>query len=335
LAVVLNANAKQVTPRVVEGLRRQCPGCEVFVTHDLEEARELGARLAGRADVVAVGGGDGTATHTINLILDHAPDPIPKFGFLRLGTGNALGCLVGAGRVEDDLRLWMNGGASADCLTLVEDGHGFRFPFASVGYDARVLNDHHDLLQSARHPCWRAFLRSSAGYLVAAVTRSVPVELAAPPVRFRVQALGAASFLDPATDEEVPLDPDDVLFDGPARAVTLGTTPFYGYGLRALPFARRRRDRFQVRVTTSPPGRLIRRFGSLWRGTLRCSEIRDYLVEGVRVDCDRPQPVQMAGEARGLRTHLECTLSPQSVTVLRGTRKPLAAILRRGHNVEP
>ncbi|MGF1509626.1 MAG: diacylglycerol/lipid kinase family protein [Myxococcota bacterium] len=332
MAILLNANAKRVTPTFIESMQRRFPKEDVFVTQDLKQAFEICQTVLDRGyEILAVGGGDGTATHAMNHLLraQRGAETLPKLAILRLGTGNALGCLTGAGEVREDLFHWNEGGEATERLSLIRDDDGFLFPFASVGYDARVLNDYEELLGRAKQPLARFVMRSAGGYGVAALMRTIPTELSARPVRFKVKAVGPSSFLDPETDEEQPLESDAVLFEGIARAVSLGTTPFYGYGLRALPFALRRRDRFQVRVTTAPPARLLRQFGALWRGTLRSPEIRDFLVEGVHIETDQPQPVQMAGEAAGYRTCFGANLSDQAFELLRGSRKPLAVIAHR------
>ncbi|MEM6367883.1 MAG: diacylglycerol kinase family protein [Myxococcota bacterium] len=330
MAVLLNVNAKRVTGSLVRALQRTIGPEAVLVSHSLEEAEaHCASVLDRRIELLAVGGGDGSVTHALNLLERLSQEkgvPIPTVGVLKLGTGNALGYLTGAGHVLDDIKAWMRRGfGPTRSLSLVEDmEEGFRFPFASVGYDARVLNDYEALVGSTRHPLGRVVMRSVWGYVVAAFTRTIPTELAARPIRFKVRATGGASAIDPRTDEERPLPDGSVLFDGMARSVTLGSSPFYGYGIPALPFARRRHDRFQVRVSTATPLQMVARFPALWRGTLRTELFQDFLVSGVEVELAEHLPFQMAGEAAGQRRHFHWELSKSTFQLASGSRAPLS-----------
>jgi len=330
LAVLLNVNAKRVTPSTIRAMRRAIGPEAVLVSRSLKEAEaHCTAVLDRKIELLAVGGGDGSVTHALNMLerlgRERGTEALPTIGVLKLGTGNALGYLTGAGHVLDDIRAWMRRGfGPTRSLGLAEDvDDGFRFPFASVGYDARVLNDYEELVVSTQHPLGRWVMRSVWGYVVAAFSRTIPTELAARPIRFKLRATGPASAIDARTDEERPLPEGSVLFDGLARSVTTGTSPFYGYGIRALPFARRRHDRFQVRVSTATPLQLVARFPALWRGTLRTELFRDFLVSGVEVELSEPLPFQMAGEASGFRQRFRWELSKSSFQLASGSRTPL------------
>ena len=330
MAVLLNVNAKRVTGATIRAMQRAVGPEAVLVSRSLNEAEaHCASVLERRIELLAVGGGDGSVTHALNMLerlaKERGMEALPTIGVLKLGTGNALGYLTGAGHVLDDIKAWMRRGfGPTRRLGLVEDvGNGFRFPFASVGYDARVLNDYQDLVGSTQHPLGRWVMRSVWGYVVAAFSRTIPTELGAAPIRFKVRATGPASAIDARTEEERPLPEGAVLFDGPARSVTLGTSPFYGYGIRALPFARRRHDRFQVRVSTATPLQLLARFPALWRGSLRTELFRDFLVSGVEVELAEPLPFQMAGEAAGRRRHFHWEQSPSSFELASGSRAPI------------
>ncbi|NJK90062.1 MAG: hypothetical protein HC923_12200 [Myxococcales bacterium] len=122
----------------------------------------------------------------------------------------------------------------------------------------------------------------------------------------------------PVDGEEIPLPPGTVLFEGLARSVTAGTSPYYGYGLKALPDARRRADRFQLRVSTASAVYLLSHLPSLWKGTLRTPDFHDFLVEAVEIEADRPISTQLAGEAMGIRSKVLWTLSSNAVRLLPG-----------------
>lgn len=321
VAVMLNAHAKRVTPRVVDGFRRSHGRQHVYFAESVEVAR-VHARTVLEAgyDAVLVGGGDGTLTTVLNLLIEEAQPHrraarlFPDIGVLRLGTGNGVATLVGAGRPLSDARQASD--ADAMPLRLVEDGESGRvFPFGSVGYDAQVLNDYVDML-AARRGLSRVVAKSLAGYFFAIGTRTIPAEMRGRRPKLRLKARGRASILDPESGEEIPLGADSVLFEGSARAVIVGTTPYYGYGIRVLPSAMRRRDRFQVRVSAASIPYLLSHLPQLWKGRLSAPEVTDFLCEGLDVESSLPLPAQLAGDGVGYRKRWSLSLSPHVFRLL-------------------
>lgn len=326
VAVLLNANARRVNPRLRAELEALLPPGDVFYSSTITEARSF-ARiiLERRYQTLMIGGGDGTQTTMMNLLLGEAErmsrvgrPQLPDLGVLRLGTGNALGYLSKAGKPTEDLRHVLSPRKkTASPLRLVEDAStGWVFPFGSVGYDARLLNDYQAFVDGAPDGSWRLGMR---GYLLAAATRTVPSEMFAPRASVRLTAVGRASMIDPASGEPVELQADAPLFSGPAGAVVFGSSPYYGYGMQALPAATLRGDRFQIRVATASPLQLVAAMPRLWKGTLRHAKMVDFLVEGVRLKSDRPLPMQLAGDAKGEADALELRLCDRVFRLVEGT----------------
>jgi diacylglycerol kinase family enzyme len=108
------------------------------------------------------------------------------------------------------------------------------------------------------------------------------------------------------------------LFEGTARSVAVGTSPFYGFGMKVLPYARRRSDRFHVRVSTTPISTLLSHLPSLWDGTLKTGFV-DFLVEGVHIESSEALPLQMAGDARGHTKEVELRLAERTFRFIEGT----------------
>ncbi|MFO0723050.1 MAG: diacylglycerol kinase family protein [Myxococcota bacterium] len=326
VAVLLNANAKRVNERVRQDFARIVPSEDLFFSRSLEEAENIaGALIERRYDVVLAGGGDGTIVQTMNNLIRAADraahgmvrPPLPDLGILRLGTGNGLAAACGAKKpIEDTLRVLSGKGPRARPLSLIEEVGGRVFPFASLGYDAQLLNDFQDLVDESESEASRAFHKSLPGYFYALFTRTVPQELKAEKARVRVVSTGRASMLDPSTDEEVPLAPGATLFEGVARAIAMGTTPYYGYELKIFPFAERRSDRFHLRISTAAIPQLLMNLPSLWKGSYRSPDFLDFLVEGVTIESTQPMPYQTAGDARGSKSKLELRLSPRTFRVL-------------------
>ncbi|MCB9653710.1 MAG: hypothetical protein H6729_06230 [Deltaproteobacteria bacterium] len=329
-AVLLNAHAKRVNHHVRTELASVLPEEDIYFAENLADARaQAECVLHRRYDAVLVGGGDGTLTTTMNLLLDaldstakggtrHA---LPDIGILPLGTGNGLANLTKAGHYLRDAGMVAEGLRPERVpLRLIRDkSSGWRFPFASIGYDAQVLNDYVRVGERAKSTWAKTLAKSLPGYMYAIATRTIPTEMRAKPVTVRIQARGACSMIDPETREEVALERSAVLFEGPARAVLAGTAPFYGFGLCALPFARRRTDRFHLRVSTAPIAHLLGNLPSMWKGTLRSPHLYDFLCEGVTVETSSPLPLQMAGDARGETTGLDLDLSETTFRLLSGS----------------
>lgn len=335
VAVVLNAHAKRVTPRLRRHMAALVPPRDLFYSTSVEEAQEIAGELVARGyQRVLLGGGDGTVATMLDLIAAAAAEanptrPLPEIGILRLGTGNALAHLTLAGAVHRDVARAISGvPLPYRTVRLVQElQSGRRIPFASLGYDAQVLNDHIDLVDHQRGSFGRRMAKSLAGYLYAVLTRTIPAEFSRRPARLRVTALGQASAIDPSTDNEKALPADGVLFEGKARAVAFGTTPFYGFGIRVLPDARRRPDRFHVRVSTASIGYLMAHVSSLWNGSLRGPHMHDFLVEGVRIESSRPLPMQIAGDAEGKHREASFRLANEVFRMILGTGTP--ALTRR------
>ncbi len=176
-AVLLNANAKQVSPRVRETLSGLVPADNLFFSRDRDDAHRIADAVMSRGfDTVFTGGGDGTFVSWVNHILDRAETrdaPAPRFGILALGTGNAVAEMVGAGRPVDDLRRHVSGevmpGRRLDLVTC----DGRRTPFAGVGIDAAVLNDYNWLRTRLGAKAGR-LAAGMRGYSLAIALRSAP-----------------------------------------------------------------------------------------------------------------------------------------------------------------
>lgn len=325
-AVLLNANAKRVTPSVRRDFEQIVPKGDLYFSTTMAEGEEHARQIiARRYDTVLVGGGDGTIASTMNLLLrasNKSKHMLPDLGILPLGTGNGLACMTGADSALKEAKRVLGGERpAARPLRLIEDvASGWAFPFASVGYDAQVLNDFVELGQNTSTGVGKKMAKSLAGYFYALGTKTIPHELKGEHAKVRIVSTGRASILDPETDEEIALERGATLFEGMARSISAGTSPFYGYGLCVHPFARKRSDRFHLRVSAAPISFLLSRLPKLWNGTLRSKHIVDFLVEGVSIESSLPMPLQMAGDARGHVDRLDLRLSDRAFRLLDGAK---------------
>src|SRR5512133_1238787 len=139
VAVLLNANAKQVNATVRRALSLVVPDEDLFLSRSPAEANAIADEVVlRRYHTVFTGGGDGTFVAWVNRILESAERRAarpPRFGVLALGTGNALAEAVGAEprRHLHDLARYVRGEIDRvrrlDLLTW----DGRRTPFAGVG----------------------------------------------------------------------------------------------------------------------------------------------------------------------------------------------------------
>jgi diacylglycerol kinase family enzyme len=328
VAVILNANAKRVNARVKKAFEAIVPAGDLFFSQSMEEGQEHAKQIIERRyDTVLAGGGDGTITATMNMLLrahqrSSSRNLLPDIGILRLGTGNGLAVMTGADDpIAEVARVLGGERPAARPLRLIEDVRtGWSFPFCSIGYDAQVLNDYVDLVGDSKTKLSKALAKSLAGYFYALGTRTIPHEIKGGRSHVRIVSTGRASIVDPETDEEIPLERGATLFEGPARSVSAGTSPYYGYGLCVHPFARKRSDRFQIRVSTAPISYLLARLPSLWKGTMRSQHIFDFLCEGAVIETSEKMPLQMSGDARGTVDRLELRLSDRAFRLLDGKK---------------
>ncbi|MEO1228101.1 MAG: diacylglycerol kinase family protein, partial [Myxococcota bacterium] len=184
VAVLLNANAKRVDRPLVRALERRLSPSDIYLSKDLEEARDHVRTIQRRGySTLLIGGGDGTIASTLRLLREQ-PGPWPDLVILRLGTGNALGSLVDAKNALEDVdRVLSRGTAVPTPLRVLETDEGDVFPFASLGYDAQVLNDYVDVVQSTQHPLARRLAKSLGGYVYAVATRTLASEIRRQPTR--------------------------------------------------------------------------------------------------------------------------------------------------------
>ena len=181
IAVVVNGNAKSVNDEVISTLDQILLGGDLFVSRRLEDAAEIAHTLVTRGyGTVLTGGGDGTFTVMVTEVVHAARrqgKPPPRFGLLRLGTGNALAWVVGAsqakgrGLAADIQRLGEDAGSREVRLIEVE---GFVAPFCGFGVDAVVLDDYQHVKESLSRTPLKRVAAGPLSYAVASVTRSIP-----------------------------------------------------------------------------------------------------------------------------------------------------------------
>lgn len=325
VAVVVNGNAKQVTDDLVDILDQIVQSGDLFVSRSLAEATEIARTIVRRGyPTVLTGGGDGTFVQMVTRISEEARRVgarRPRFGLLRLGTGNALAWVLGAqsprhrGVIADLGRLRKEGGSRAMRLLEVE---GTLTPFAGLGIDAIALHDYNATKAAlARSPFTRPLSAGGFAYVVSVVGRTLPTYLLRPHPRVRVVNEG-----EPVTrlgQDGRPIDTiarGEVVYEGPSRLVAMSTIPYWGFGARIFPYADDREDRFSLRVVDINSVQVAVHIRSIWKGTYRSDTVHDFLCEHVSIHFDDPMPMQIGGDAVGARTSVHACIAAEPIEVV-------------------
>ncbi len=321
IAVLVNLRARRGSEGMGGLVQRFLPRARVALTRSLEEARAWISNTLrpNPPSLLLAGGGDGTITGLLNE-LRTAGMSVPAIGVLPLGTGNAWARVTGAPRPAEALKQIAAVGERLPPLRpfgLVRV-EGKVAPFAGTGWDAEMIQDFKNQL-AASGP-----LRSSQaglrGYLSAMFTRTVPRHLFGdgnPMVS--VYNLGEPALTVDAQGAVQPVPHGDkgaLLYRGPAGVAGAATTPEWGFGFKAFPFAQAVPHRLSVRVYGAGVMEATRNMFRLWRGEHPLPHMHDWFVQRLRMDFDREVPFQMGGDVIGMRRSLEFDLAEESVQLV-------------------
>lgn len=345
VAVLLNANAKSVSDRLRKEIGRFVPDEDVYYSRSLEDARLITREVLERGySTVLTGGGDGTFVGYMNEMravsahtqampmwsrggaapkLATQPLRLPKYGVLKLGTGNALAHLLGSsaspvGVVEDILRARSGDVRSTRSLYMV-DAERKLAPFAGLGIDAKVLNDYVAVKSRLASTPLAALGSGELGYFLAVTCLSIPsmlMQREAPHVRIVNEGSVAQQLGPDGSPIGRPIEPGEVIYEGPCRIAAAGTVPTYGYGFTIFPHALKAPGRMQLRLTAMSAPEILRHLPAIWKGRTPGSALLDFHVDKVRMTFDRPMPYQVGGDAEGYREEVVLGVDPVPVEML-------------------
>jgi diacylglycerol kinase family enzyme len=325
-AVLLNANARQVDEALRVSLQRIVPEDDLYFSRTSGEAHDIAEEVVARGyGTVFTGGGDGTFVGWVNHILDGAERrgvTAPRFGVLALGTGNAVAEVVGArpsAHVEE-LAAFATGAARRVRRMQLLTCEGKRTPFAGVGADAAVLNDYYWLKQRLSGTALHRLSAGIPGYALSAALRTAPRYLAERHAAYcEITNLGGPAYRLDAQGRQVgaPVAHGDPLYAGPCMMAAASTVPFYGFGMRAFPFAEARTGMLQVRIATelSVPS-VLWNLPRIWSGEWSNPGLLDFHAERVKVQFDRPMPLQVGGDAEGWREEVTFAIAPPGIEMV-------------------
>jgi len=331
VAVLLNANARRVSKGVLRSLAHVVPEGDLFLSRSELDARRIAQQVVDRRyHTVFLGGGDGTVTCFINEILtqvalrrQHHPTPTPRFGVLKLGTGNSVATLVKAsstradGFVDDVLRARAGevpGYRSIDLL-LVD---GKRAPFAGLGMDGKLLNDYNWVKQNFGQGALSKMLTGPGGYFASVAFKTVPYYLTNSNA-VDCHVVNGPSIAYRMSPDGTPVEtfaPGATLYKGSLVMAAAGTVPFYGFELKMFPFAGKRRGMMNLRLGSLPTTSILANLPKLWTGTWFPEGLRDYLVKDATIHFAREMPFQISGDAEGYRNEVHFQLAPEPIDVV-------------------
>ncbi len=340
VAVLLNRNARRVSDKLARKMEEIVGAGNLFYSRSLEEAEAFTREIVQRGyGTVACGGGDGTLARAINLVQRYVHEAnawrveryrrygewqtlltAPRFAFLRLGTGNALGPIVGAGHPLEDLSHIVSQPIARNHTLPMIDVGGERCFFAGLGYDSLILNDYNWLRNRTKNPLARPFMHSVLGYAAAIAARTLPNVLfrGASHLSAHVVTRAPAYYIDPRRGDALEeVAPGTTLYEGPAVMVGAGTTPYYGFGLKVYPFAGMMPGMMNLRIAHVGPFKALSHIAAIWKGAYRDADgIYDFFASDVEIELEQPFPFQHSGDAQGMRKSLRWTVAEDKLDLL-------------------
>jgi diacylglycerol kinase family enzyme len=333
VAVVLNANARRVTSKVIHALSHVVPEEDLFVSRSEMDCRRIvNTLIERRYHTVFSGGGDGTFCALVNEVfreLDrrnryHSHKP-PKFGVLKLGTGNGVASLINAsstrrdGMLDDVLRARAGevpGYRHLDLLWV----EGRRAQFAGVGVDGKLLNDYVWVKKNLAKGVLKHAMTGAGGYFSSVAFKTVPYCLThSLSVECEVinGSRGEAYRLGPMGEPVgEPIAPGELIFRGKTMMAAAGTIPYYGLELKMFPFAARRRGMMHLRLGNVSTPVVLANLPKLWRGRWFPEGIQDFHASEVQLRFARPMPMQIAGDAAGYRDEMKLAVATEPVELV-------------------
>lgn len=320
LAILVNANAKRGGRRIAVQISRVLSGASVRLTKKTSEVATW-LRVLKDPRCVLAAGGDGTAIALVNAAIEVWPGDakLPKLGILPLGTGNGWARALGAPKLDRCLRILRD---ARDPLPTRRFGmfevEGSLAHFAGCGYDAMILEDYKQQLAQSKGPA-TVFSKSVYGYLTATLLRTTPKIIVHGLPNVIVENLGDTAYTLTADGKVLEMrgvGRGAVLYDGPAGCASVGTAPQFGYGFTAFPFAERMPGHMNVRIYDHGPIKAVANIPKLWKGAHPMHGMHDWFVTAARMTFSREVPLQVGGDALGMRRTVEYRMAPRPVDML-------------------
>ena len=323
-AVALNRNAKKVTEKVAEISGELVQPEDLFLSESGEDAERIARIVVDRQyETVFAGGGDGTVMHLINQLAQYPLERQPAIGILKLGTGNAMARMVSSGNLAGDLQTYIRTGTRDHVPLSLVEVEGQRCPFVGLGWDAEILNDYKAVKDTwGRSAVLKPVVQTVGGYFLSFFARTTPrlVKKKVSRQKANVRAVAGPGLCHQlGADGKIlgEFQEGDVIYNGTANILMAGTIPYYGYGLKVLPYATMDPNRMHLRLTSMSASKALANLPKLWRGEYSDVKMFDFLIESVRLEVDPEVPYQTGGDAAGYRDKVFLKTLPGAVRLLK------------------
>jgi diacylglycerol kinase family enzyme len=316
--------ARKVTDSTLDMVSKHVDIEDIYVTRTIEQSdQSLDEIIEKGYPLVLCGGGDGTVMRIIEQMRLKVEAhnkagrdyKVPKFGMLKLGTGNGwAGLLDTPPGVKP---IWAIRQRTPDKLVYTPfnmmEAEGRMFHFGGFGLDALILNDYIDLKQKYTEGWKWKVANSLAGYLIAIGGKSIPkILLKGFQINMKIYNESDAPVYKVSCSggiEETDFKKGDLLIDTPCDASIFGTTSDYGFKLRVMPFATAKEDYFHLRTSNVGGVKNLAHIRELWTGTIEHERVFDFLVKEVRFEADGEAPFQLGGDPEGYRSSVHLKIS--------------------------
>lgn len=318
-AFLLNINAKNVTRQTIEKLKKLIPVNDLFYSKSLDDSENIYNTITSKGyQTIFNGGGDGTIVNAINILHKiskrERKKQLPKIGILKLGTGNAMAKIANAKHVLLDIHNIINGQNTEEySIKLIECDNEKLAPFAGIGYDSEILNDY--IIVKNRYK-----LKSIPAYFCAAFFRTLPKQIfgSNPIVRIYTNSTAYKIFHKNGHDQQVKIPYNTLLYEGPSSLISIGSMPWYGFGLEMFPFAYHKEDFLNLRINNMRISTIVTNlYPQIWNGTHRHPKLQDFLVKDITINCSKPVPYQIGGDFLGYREKLRFKIAEHCVKMVK------------------
>lgn len=322
--IVVNLRARLGSNRVAEKCKRELPHARVVVSRSLDEAVRF-ARDTAPEDLLVSAGGDGTAIGLLNSLRR----AVTQLGVLPLGTGNGWAHATGAPpwrTAVEQLGAHLGRGERLPLrrfelveVTFPGGGPSTIAHFAGTGWDAEIIDDFHQQ-KDGRGLLPTKMRNGLAGYFRGLLTRTVPRHLKQRELaEVEIVNTGADALGVDEHGRPYPLPGGEhgkVLYRGPSNVCAAGTSPSWGFGFQAFPFAGLVAGRMCLRVYSGRVTQALRHAHRLWRGEHPMAEMHTFLVDRAVARFSRPVPFQAGGDCLGHRTEIEYSMAREVVDLI-------------------
>jgi len=326
IAIILNNNARNVNKKIKNKIEKLIPKKNIFYTNSLEEADAIITEILNSSFThIFTGGGDGTLIHLVNRMKEinkkfKIKEKLPVIGILRLGTGNAVAIYTNSNKkITNDLETVLNGGRyKTDKIDFIKIDKDY-FTFGGFGADALVLNDY-DMMKKMPNKTIKYIFAGLKGYFISGLAITLPKILLKNKENYvEIYANNDAVYTASISEgfKKLNIKKGDLIYKGSFTSVAMGTTPYYGYGLKSFPFANKKKGYFQIRVLDIHPTLLAYKILKGWNGLYEGDDVIDFLVKDVVVKFKKETPLQIAGDAAGYKKEARINLSKEKVEFIK------------------